>query len=102
MLDISIPHRSFASCWIPRTLLEYTIRNFIGLPDGQVYRNKTLPLDGGAVVAGDGVSSFGDSCSLRSFTSGASSPETLVPSALSSSSFGSADGATLRIPPALA
>jgi len=46
---------------MPRTLLEYTILNLIGLPDGQVYRNKTRPFDGGEAAAAGGASSFGDS-----------------------------------------
>ena len=65
-----------------------------------MYRNKTRPFDGGDAGAAGGASSFGDSCSLRSVTSGASpvSPS----STFSSPSLGSTDGATLRTPPALA
>lgn len=41
---ISTPALSLASCCTLLTLLEYTMRNLMGLLDGQVYRNSTRPL----------------------------------------------------------
>jgi hypothetical protein len=62
---ISRPALSAASCCIPLTPLEYTILNLIGLPDGQVYKNKTLPFP---KVPVEELSS----ARLRSATSGSS------------------------------
>jgi hypothetical protein len=67
-----------------------------------VYRNNTRPFEGGA--AGEDGVSLGDSWSLRSVTSGASSlsaASSRLPVS-ADPSVGSADGATDRTPPALA
>jgi hypothetical protein len=80
------------------------MRNLIGDPDGHVYMNSTRPLLAGAGASGV-ASCFGDSCSLRSVTSGvSSSPSGFVSTGASSldSGAGASDAATLRTPPAVA